>query len=209
VEELFKRRCRSRTGRPGNDLHFPAGINLFDLEHPSDRLYLLHSGQIRLSGDHGTIIDYLQPGCFFGEKLLLRPRGGKLIARSLSPVEVSAFRKSDLLYHLQRDRRFALQLLRNLAFRLDRYEQTIGDFVTERAERRLARRLFRLAPARPSSGWVRFPFTPTNLELARMVGTTRWRISHFMSHFQQLGWLRRDKGLWIHREGLQEFLSWQ
>ena len=118
-----------------------------------------------------------------------------------------AFRKSEILDAVVRDRRFALRLLKNLALRLDGHEQALRLFVAERAERRLARLLLRLAPVRPASGWVPLRFSPSNPELARTIGSTRWRISHFMGRFQQLGWLQRRPGLWIHREGLQEFLE--
>jgi CRP-like cAMP-binding protein len=120
---------------------------------------------------------------------------------------VDVFRGQELLDSMQRDRRFALRLLKNLALRLDRYEQAIGDFVTQKTESRLARLLSRLAPAKPASGWVPLKFSPTNPELARTIGTTRWQISHSMRHFQQLGWLQRRPSLWVRREGLNEFLQ--
>jgi len=98
-------------------------------------------------------------------------------------------------------------VLKNLALRLERYEETIRDLVTEPTERRLALALARLAPSRPSTGWVRLLWNPTNPELARIVGTTRWRVSHFLNHFQRLRWVRRQEGLWVQREGLQGFLQ--
>ncbi len=98
-------------------------------------------------------------------------------------------------------------LLKGLALRLDRYEQLLADFLAERIERRLARLLSRLTPAKPASGWVRLQFSPSNSELARTIGTTLWQVSHYMRRFQQLGWLQRRPALWVHREGLDEFLE--
>jgi hypothetical protein len=41
-----------------------------------------------------------------------------------------------------------------------------------------------------------------------MVGTTCWRVSHFLNDFQRLGWLnRRQSELLIYREGLKGFLE--
>jgi CRP/FNR family transcriptional regulator, cyclic AMP receptor protein len=194
-------------GHRSKSIDFPAGIALFDSGHPPRRIYLLRSGRIFLVNSRGAIVDYLAPGNFFGEKCLLGSRYQDQIATSRSPVQVQAFRKSELLDLAQQDRRFTLRLLKNLALRLDRCEQALADFVVERIERRLARLLSRLAPARPRSGWVRLQFSPSNAELARTIGTTRWQISHYMRRFQQLGWLQRRSGLWIHREGLNEFLE--
>jgi CRP-like cAMP-binding protein len=194
-------------GRKSKSIDFPTRITFFDLNRPSRHVYLLRSGRIHLTSSNGAIIDYLAAGNFFGEKCLLGSRFQNQIATSRSPVEVLAFRKSELLDRIQRDRRFTLRLLKNLALRLDRYEQALADFVAERTERRLARLLSRLAPARPASGWVRLQFSPSNSELARTIGTTRWQISHYMGRFQRSGWLQRRPEPWVYRESLKEFLE--
>jgi len=198
---------RSFHGPRSKSADFRAGIALFDSGHPPRYIYLLRAGRIFLVNRRGAIVDYLAPGSFFGEKCLLGSRYQDQIATSHSPVRAQAFRKSELLDLIQRDRRFTLRLLKSLALRLDRCEQALTDFVLERIERRLARLLARLAPAKPRSGWVRLQFSPSNPELARTIGTTRWQISHYMRRFQQLGWLQRRPGLWVSCEALHEFLE--
>jgi CRP/FNR family transcriptional regulator, cyclic AMP receptor protein len=202
---LSQSRGRRRSGPVS--IGFPAQAKLFDLDHPARQVYLLRSGRVRLACGREAIVDYLMSGDFFGEKCLLPPLLQGQIATALSPVEVSAFRRSELLDLFQKDRRFAQRLLKNLALRVHRYEQTIRDYVAERAEQRLARVLFRFLPARAGSGWVRLEFSPTNSELAKTVGTTRWRIAHFMRKFKQLGWLDRRPDLWVRTEGIKEFLQ--
>jgi CRP-like cAMP-binding protein len=163
---------------------------------------------VQLRNGPEAIVDQLTAGDFFGEKCFLAPLRSDQVAAALLPVEATAYRKSELLHCLRRDPRFAGRLLKNLTFRLDRYENAIRDFVTEPAERRLARLLLRFMPTRPASGWIRLPLRATNVDLARMVGMTRWHVSHLLNHFQRLGWLsRRRKELLIHREGLKEFLE--
>jgi CRP/FNR family transcriptional regulator len=162
---------------------------------------------VKLSSGRDAVVGYIARGDFFGEKSFLTPRRAGQIAEALSPVKVSAFRKSELVACLQRDRRFALRVLRNLTLRLDRTEEMIHAFVTDPAERRLARLLLRFVPASAVSGWVRLRFSPSNADLGKTIGTTRWRIAHFMRHFQDLGWLIRRHGLVVRSEGLREFLS--
>lgn len=201
-----KRQKRSRR-RPVSLLNLPAGAMLFDRDHPCVRLYLIRSGHVQLSSSRGEPLDYLGPGDFFGEKLFLSRSHDGQAARTVSPARVAAFRRSELLDRLTGDRRFAMRVVKNLALRLDRYEEALGDFVNEPAERRLAHLLLRLTPDGEASGWVRLPFDLTNRELAKAVGTTRWRVSHFMARFQRLGWLRRQEGLWVERERLGQFLQ--
>jgi CRP-like cAMP-binding protein len=187
-------------------LAFPAKREIFDLDHPPSALYLLRSGRVRLARGREAIVDYLVPGDVFGEQYLLGPRHLGRIATSLTAVEISAFRRADLLDLVQRDRQFALQLLKNMALRLERYEETIHDAVVEPTERRLARLLFRFLPSRSSADWVQLRFSPSNAELARTIGSTRWRVAHFMRKFQQLGWLARRPELWVRTDGLKEYL---
>jgi CRP-like cAMP-binding protein len=163
---------------------------------------------VQLRNGLEAIVDQLAAGDFFGEKCFLAPRGSDQVATAVSGVVATAYRKSELVQCLRRDPRFAVRLLKNLSFRLDRYENALRDFITEPAERRLARLLFRFLPARPASGWIRLPVRATNIELARMAGMTRWHISHLLNHFQRLGWLsRRQQELLIYREGLRKFLE--
>jgi CRP-like cAMP-binding protein len=189
------------------DVGFPAGATLFDRQHPSRRIYLLRSGWIELSSDHDVILDHLTRGDWLGEKLLLGSRRVDQLAKARTFIEATPFRKAEFYQRLHRDRRFAQQVLRSLARRMDRYEAAIRDFATEPTERRLALALAALAPTRPATGWVRLPWSPTNPELAKMVGTTRWSVSHLLNRFQRLGWLRRQEGLWVQRQDLEAFLE--
>jgi len=202
---LSPSRKHHKSGRMVHD--FPAGAKLFDLNRAPSRVYLLRSGRVQIARRRDAIVDYLTPGDFFGEQCLLAPRHRDQIATSLSPVQVSAFRRWELLDLLQKDRRFALRLLKNLALRLNRYEQIIRDSVAEGAEQRLARLLFRFLPARAGPGWVRLQFNPSNPELAKTIGTTRWRIAHFMQRFHEMGWLDRRPELWVRTEGIREFIQ--
>ncbi len=207
MHDIRQRRKLTRPKEGGRLLAFPARARLFDSAHPCSRVYLLRSGQVQLDADRGAIVEYLGRGDFFGEQCLLGKNGSRLRAKCLSPVEVSAFRKSELLACVQQDRRFAARLFSSLARRLERYVQTVQDAILEKAERRLVLLLYRFLPNRPVSGWVALRVSPSNSELARTIGSTRWRIAHFMGHFQRLGWLQRRPELWVLREGVQAFLD--
>jgi CRP-like cAMP-binding protein len=202
---MNSRNVRARNRYPGAVL-LPAGTILFDPGHPSRRMYQVKSGLVQLSSDSEMIVDHLGPGTFFGEKFLLSAPRCSQIAVAVSPSKVESFGRDKLLTRVQRDHRFAVQLLRKLADRIDRNEQTIRDFAKEPAARRLALFLSRMLPHRSAAAWVRLPWNPTNPELAGRIGTTRWRISRLLNQFQRLGWLRREKGLWVRREGLDGFL---
>jgi CRP-like cAMP-binding protein len=129
------------------------------------------------------------------------------MARAVTPLEYRVYRRRELLDLLARDRRFALEVVAELAKRLERYQQAIAQLARGRLECRLVYALMLLVPRPAARGWVRLVYSPTNLELARMIGATRWRVSRHMAQFQRLGWLRRDRGLWVNVERFNELAS--
>ena len=149
---------------------FPAGANLFDSQHHSRRIYWLLSGWLQLSSDHNAIFGHLTRGDLFGEKLLLRSRRVDRVAKALSPIDVVVFRKAQFLRRLRRDGRFAQQVLKSLALRLESYEETIRDLVTEPTERRLALALARLAPTAPPRAGFGCPGTQPTPNWRRLSG---------------------------------------
>lgn len=187
-------------------LRFAEGTILFDSGHPCRRVYLLRSGYVQLLSGREAVLDLLVPGTFFGQQSLLPAARAAVIAKAVSPATASVFAKSEVLRRMSEDRRFALALLKSLVRRLDGYEEKIRDFVVEPAQTRLVRLLLRLAPPRPAQGWVRLPCPLSNPDLARMIGTTRERVSHFLNDLQRRGWVRREQTLWIQREGLAGML---
>jgi CRP-like cAMP-binding protein len=112
----------------------------------------------------GEGCDYLTRGELFGEKHLLSSRRVHQVAKTVSPVKVVVLRKAEFFRHLRRDRRFAQQVVGNLVLRMERYEETKQSetLPLNAPIRRLALALFRLAPTRPASGWLRLPCSPTN-----------------------------------------------
>lgn len=187
-------RRRGRSKEVQRTLSLPAGTVLFDVNSPSRTMQRLDAGRVRLLAESKATVEYLEAGDFFGEACLFRSCCGNQTAQALTPVEIAVFKKPDLLKRLRQDRVFTSALLRNLARRIQRCQNTVYEFVTEPAERRLAFLLMRLSPGRRASEWVRLPFPITNGDLAKSIGTTRGRISYFLNRFERLGFLRRREG---------------
>jgi CRP-like cAMP-binding protein len=181
------------------------GAVLFDPARPPRGLYVLRSGWVQLSSPENVILDYLGPGHVLGESSF---SGGRpVMAKAVTPLEYRVYRRRELLNLLAQDRQFALKLVAELARRLERYQQAIGQLARGRVECRLIYALMLLVPRPAGTGWVRLVYSPTNVELARMIGATRWRVSRHMAQFQRLGWLRRDRGLWVNVERFNEVAS--
>jgi CRP/FNR family cyclic AMP-dependent transcriptional regulator len=197
-----------RSNRDERRVRLPAGAILFDSIRPSRGIQRLDSGRVRLLSGSKAVLEHLEPGDFFGETCLFGSGRTEQTALCLTPVNIAVFRRPEVLERIERDRSFASALLRSLARRIQRCHQTIDEFVTDPAERRLALMLLRLAPRRRRSEWTRLPFGFTNADLAKAIGTTRGRISYFLNRFERLGWLRRGKGhMAIHPALCEQFLT--
>lgn len=196
-------RRKARLSLPGKRIkRARPGTILFDAAHPPRGLYLLRSGWAQLSSSENVILDYLGPGRLLGESSLIGAR--PVMAKAVTPLEYQVWGRRQLLGLLRRDPRLGLELVAELARRLERYQQTIGQLVRGRIECRLVYALMLLLPSAAARGWVPLVYSPTNLELARTIGATRWRVSRHMAQFQRMGWLRRERGLWINMERFKE-----
>jgi CRP/FNR family transcriptional regulator, cyclic AMP receptor protein len=195
----------ARVPAEGREISFPKGTNVFAYRPARRGICWLRSGHVRLIVND-AIIDHLAPGSFFGEwTALVDTPPPKTTALSLAPVSVVVFSRKDFFRRVRQVPGFTSTVLQNLFRRLSRYEKSIARFVTAPAEARLASLLFELAP--PKGGWVRLPFALTNPDLAKMIGSSRWRVSYFLNRFQRLGWLRRSHGLWVERRKLKAFVE--
>ncbi len=200
----MSQRRDARAPAEGREVTFPKGTNVLAYRPARRGICWLRSGHVRLIVND-AIIDHLAPGSFFaGNAIADKPRP-PATALSLAPVSVVVFSKRDFFRRVRKVPGFTSAALQNLFRRLSRYEQSIARFVTAPAEARLASLLFELAPAK--AGWVQLPFALTNPDLAKMIGSTRWRVSYFLNRFQRLGWLRRSHGLWVEKRKLKAFLE--
>lgn len=199
-------RNTSQGHRRSASLRAPAGTTLFDSAHPSKYIYRIRSGTVQLTSASGVVLDDLDAGDLFGEKALLSDWEEKLTATVTSPARLDFYSKRSLGVQMRTDGRFAERVVQALARRLDRSERMIRELATEPVTRRLALLLLRCLPDGHETGFVQLEWNPTNPELARRIGTTRWLVSRVLNRFQRLGWLRRDEGVWIHRQRLRDFL---
>jgi hypothetical protein len=74
--------------------------------------------------------------------------------------------------------------------RLRRCEQTIRGFCRGTGRVKAHAAAFPFPGCRGSSGWIQLRFNPSNSGLAQTIGSTRWRIVHFICHFPTVGLAR-------------------
>jgi CRP-like cAMP-binding protein len=176
----------------------------------ADAVFYVQSGTVKLTvaatRRKKAIIAVLLRGSFFGEGCL----GGQAVrmytARSIGQSNVFRLEKESAVRALKRDPHFAALFNSYLLSRVIRVEEDLVDQFFNFSEKRLARVLLLFGQIIKESKPER-PLKVSQATLAEMVGTTRARVSKFMSGFKKKGFVHYNGGLQINSELIISFLQ--
>jgi CRP-like cAMP-binding protein len=180
---------------------FRRGEVIFHAGDPGDALFILVSGEVKISlpsetGDE-AIIATLQAGDVFGELALLDGAARSATASALSATEAvvlprDRFRELIATEPIVRD-----ALLASLAGELRRLTVHVEELhfldMTGRVAARLVRLAEESAPAPDDGGTIRLRSSLTQGELASMVGCTRQSVNKLLGQFSDEGLVRLDR----------------
>ena len=203
---VFRRKFRAgmsvRTYRD-NEVVFSQG-------DPADAVFYIQSGTVKLTvaatRRKKAIIAILPRGSFFGEGCLSGQSSRACTARSIVQSTITRLRKQSTVRALKQDRQFAALLNAYLLCRVIRVEEDLVDQFFNFSEKRLARVLLLFGQIIKESKSDR-PLRVSQATLAEMVGTTRSRVSHFMSDFKKKGFVHYNGGLQINSARIIHFLQ--
>ena len=183
---------------------------VFSQGDPADAVFYIQSGTVKLTAvstrRKKAIIAFLQRGSFFGEGCLGGQSSRICTARSIGPSNIIRLRKASTIRTLKRNPRFAALFVEYLLSRIIRIEEDLVDQFFNFSERRLARVLLLFAQITKESK-PEYPLKVSQSTLAEMVGTTRARVSKFMSGFRKKGFVSYNGGLQINSALIISFLQ--
>jgi CRP/FNR family transcriptional regulator, cyclic AMP receptor protein len=169
---------------------FTQGDSIYEQGDPGDAVYFVEGGWIKMasvSGDGREAVVALRgPGEFVGARCLLDlPRA--TTATALTDCSLVRVTKPALITLLRSVPDFAEMFATYLVRQGMQDQENIVDHLTHSAEQRLARTLLRLANG--SNGDSSIPTKISQALFAKMVGTTRSRVSFFMNRFKRQGFI--------------------
>ena len=177
---------------------------------PADAVFYIEKGQIKLTvvSERGksAVVAMLGRGDFFGEGCLAGQPVRMATAETMTDVSVVRVDKPAMVALLHGKSTFSERFMAHLLARNVRFEEDLVDQLFNSSEKRLARVLLLLA--RFGKEGKTEPVIPKISQevLAEMVGTTRPRISGFMTKFRKLGFIEYNGGLHIHSSLLNVLL---
>ncbi len=164
----------------------------------ADAVFYIQEGEVRLTvvskiGREATL-GILSEGEFFGEGCLARQPLRMGSATAMTDCELLRIDKKEMMLALHRKHTFSDLFVAYLLARNIRYEEDLVDQLFNSSEKRLARILLLLA----HFGKEGVPETVipkiSQETLAKMIGTTRSRVSFFMNRFRKLGFIDYEGG---------------
>ncbi|MFD5868294.1 CRP-like cAMP-activated global transcriptional regulator GlxR [Corynebacterium sp. NPDC060344] len=179
-------------------VRFPRGTTIFNEGEPGDRLYIIIDGKVKLarhsSDGRENLLTIMGPSDMFGELSIFDP--GPRTSSAVCVTEVTAASmNSDLLHQWISDHPdISAQLLRMLARRLRRTNNSLADLIFTDVPGRVAKALLQLANrfGTQEGANLRVTHDLTQEEIAQLVGASRETVNKALAEFAHRGWIRLE-----------------
>ncbi|MFC1925916.1 Crp/Fnr family transcriptional regulator [Chloroflexota bacterium] len=178
---------------------YKKGDNIFHQEDPGSTLYIIISGQVKVTIDSHegceAILAILSDGEFFGELSLLdqEPRSANVVA--MLDTQTLVLHRHDFLNFLNTRHEMAVDMLAALSRRLRGADVSIQDAVFLKVPARLAKRLLELGQRHgiQTSRGVEIGLRLTQQDLADLIGASRVAVNKQLRLFQTEGLIDIEK----------------
>ena len=181
----------TKKGPPGAVTKYRADQTLYAQGDPADSVFYIHKGKVKdaIISERGNeaVIAIRGPDEFCGEQAVTGAPLRLSSAITLTPSEVVRLDKETMARLLRFEPEFADYFLFHLLTRTARVESDLVAQLFSSGEMRLARVLLLLANYGNDFGPEPIPIKVNHELLAKMVGTTRSRVTVFMNKFRKLG----------------------
>jgi CRP/FNR family transcriptional regulator, cyclic AMP receptor protein len=189
---------------------YPPNGRVFSQGEPADSVFYIHEGRVKVTvvsrQGKEAVIAILGAGDFFGEGCLAGQQTRMASATAMSDSSIVRLEKPALIRVLREDAPFAEKFLMHVLARNIRFEADLVDQLFNSSEKRLARVLLLLADF-GKTGEPQAVIPKISQEtLAKIIGTTRSRVSFFMNRFRKLGFIDYNGGLEVHNSLLNVVL---
>ena len=179
-------------------VEFRRGQEIFHQGDPGDTLFIIVSGKVKIAYENpdgrASLLALLGPSDVFGELAIFDPGPRTSTAAAVTPVRASFMDRVALRTWITDYPEIGEQLLRVLARRLRRTQDTYSDMIFTDVPGRVARQLLELAQrfGTAEGSGLRVSHDLTQEELAQLVGSSRETVNKALSDFAHRGWLRLE-----------------
>ena len=166
--------------------HYPRGSTIIFAGEVSDSIFYITKGSVSviIEDDNGreTIVAYLNEGDFFGEIAMLGEGTRTAWVKAKTECEVAELGYQKFVELSQRDTRILHQLITQLAQRLGKTTQKVGDLAFLDVTGRVAHALLDLS-TQPDGMQIKI----TRQEIGRIVGCSREMVGRVLKTIEEQG----------------------
>jgi CRP/FNR family transcriptional regulator, cyclic AMP receptor protein len=189
--------------REGTTVHYAKGQVLFSQGDPADALFSVLKGKVKVTvlskQNKEAVIAIFAAGDLVGESCLVGQSPVRMAsAAAITECSIVRLSKPAMIRLLRDDNAFTRLVLTYVPTRNIRIEEDLVDQLFNSSEKRLARILLLLANFGQEGSPAAVIPDISQETLAGMVGTTRSRVSFFMSRFRKLGFIEYNSGIDVH-----------
>jgi CRP/FNR family cyclic AMP-dependent transcriptional regulator len=175
---------------------------IFSQGEANDEVFYVQRGKVRLSvvsksGKEATL-GILSAGDFFGEGCLIGQPLRMATATAMTDCILLKVERKAMMRVLHEENSFSDMFVSYLLRQNIQREENLVDQLFNSSEKRLARVLILLARFGKECNVETIAPKISHETLAEMVGTTRPRVSFFMSKFRKMGFIEYNGGLQVH-----------
>ncbi|MFN2450403.1 MAG: Crp/Fnr family transcriptional regulator [Candidatus Baltobacteraceae bacterium] len=181
---------------------YERGTLIFAQGEPADSVFYLRSGKVKVAivsaRGKEAVIAILGAGFFFGEGCLAGQPLRMASAHAMEPCSAVRVMKTTMNQVLRDQPAFSETFIKHLLTRNIRIEEDLVDQLFNSSEKRLARTLLLLANFGKEGRPEEVIPAISQETLAEMIGTTRSRVSFFLTKFRKLGFIEYNGGMRVH-----------
>ena len=177
---------------------FPRGTTIFEEGEPGDRLYIIIEGKVKLArhspDGRENLLTIMGPSDMFGELSIFDPGPRTSSAVCVTAVQAATMNSELLSDWVGSHPETAQQLLRMLARRLRKTNNSLADLIFTDVPGRVAKTLLRLAGqfGTQEGSHLRVTHDLTQEEIAQLVGASRETVNKALADFSVRGWIRLE-----------------
>lgn len=176
-----------------------AGMTVFNQGDENVRAHAVLEGSVRISqsGSDGAqvVMRFIGPGEMFGTVALFTDRRYPADAIALAETLEASWSESELLDLMTRHPQIAINAIRIVGKRLQEVQNRVRELATQRAERRIAHALLRLAhqAGHSTAAGTAITFPLRRKDVADIAGTTLHTASRILTAWQKAGLLASQR----------------
>lgn len=180
-------------------LELPRGQRIYLPGDPSDQVFLLKAGVVRISSGRPdgpeTILALLYPGDIFGELAMVDDSPRDHVATAHDDTVLCALDRTQLLEMVQQSPALGYQITKLMSLRVHRFHTRIEELLFKSAPARIAHTLLDLARdygVRDDAG-VLIPLRLNQADLGNLVGLARETVNIILQDFRHRGLVEADR----------------